>query len=299
MKKIIFFVAALILFCLPIYAQEYERLAFPPPQGPYRHSIYSASSKDGLNWTLDSEKPLAEHASVPTAMQFKDGVIRVYFVDFSYPEEGERLGCLASIDNGETYQRINCQIKGMDSKKAVDFCITELPNKDYYRMYYYAFDEGINSAGGHHIDSAISDDGRLFVHEKTVFTYNGLVDPDVFWNGKRWIMHVFSLDKNATVVAVSDDGISFVYYQMLSPSGFGVTKPVKLPDGGFRMYGFPQPNSNSIVSFISKDGLKWVKEPGIRISFPFGDQVTDPFVILLQDGTYKMYLKVEKYRTSW
>ena len=48
------------------------------------------------------------------------------------------------------------------------------------------------------VDAAVSTDGVHFNREGTAFSYDGLVDPDVFWTGQQWVMHVFSLSAGAT-----------------------------------------------------------------------------------------------------
>ena len=51
----------------------------PPKGGPYVHRIGSASSADGLAWTLDEGTRL-EHASLPCAVALKDRIL-LYYVD--------------------------------------------------------------------------------------------------------------------------------------------------------------------------------------------------------------------------
>ena len=53
----------------------------PTEKKIYTHGIYSASSKNGLEWTLDenllNKEPLIEHASVPMPYLMDDGTIRI------------------------------------------------------------------------------------------------------------------------------------------------------------------------------------------------------------------------------
>jgi hypothetical protein len=276
---------------LPLVNPDAVEPSVLPTQGPYLHTVRSASSVDGLTFTDDREEDLVDHASVPTAMAFPDGTIRSYFVDFGTGTES--FECVESTDDGQTWSWGDCELLGMASPKAVDISVVALRD-GRYRLYYYASAENVGSSGAHNIDSAISKDGVTFTREGTVFTYDGLVDPDVFWNGKEWIIHVFSLKALGTVVATSADGLSFVYVGMLSPSGYGVTEPVALPDGTFRMYAFKQPDATTFVSLTSNDGYAWTLEDGVRFETEEGYQITDPFVIPLTDGTYKMFYKREK-----
>lgn len=265
-----------------------------PPQGsrgPFAHTIHAAVSPDGLTWREETSEPLALHASVPSAILDDAGAIRVYFVDAS--QGPERLGGLVSTNSGRTFTSVSCRIEGLGRKRAVDFCPVRRTD-GRLGLYFYAFEGNVHAEGDHSVESAVSDDGMNFQAEGPVFTYPGLVDPDVFWNGKEWIMHVFSLAKRGNVVAVSPDGKTFQYRGMLSPPGYGVTQPVRLADGRFRMYGFEQPHSTTFVSFISEDGYAWTKEPGIRFQVSEKYQVTDPFVVRLPEGSFRMVYKREK-----
>lgn len=281
---------SVVSFTPPVESPDGKEPEQTPKSGPYVHSVWVASSDDGMTFTNDFDSALVEHASVPTSMEFSDGTIRSYFVDAS--SGPERFSCVESKDGGQSYEWGACRITGVTSVKAVDFSIVKLPD-GRYRLYYYASGKVTDTLTSHNVDSAISTDGVNFKWEGTVFTYDGLVDPDVFWNGSLWVMHVYSIAGDTTVVATSEDGTSFSYYGSLSPSGYGVTKPIELSDGTFRMYGFKQPSSSSFVSFISEDGLNWTIESGTRLSVGSNQNMTDPFVIQLSNGTYKMFYKLD------
>lgn len=177
--------------------------------------------------------------------------------------------------------------------KAVDPCPVRLAD-GRVRLYYYASAVDVNAAGPHAIHSAISADGIHFTYEATVFTADGLVDPDVFSNGSAWVMYVFSLTAGATVVATSPSGLAFEQQGVLEPRGYGVTQPVALSDGTFRMYAFRQPDAAEFVSLHSSDGFAWTVEPGTRFSAADGYRVTDPFVIARGDGIWLMVYKREQ-----
>jgi hypothetical protein len=266
--------------------------ATPPASGPWYHTVRTATSSDGLTFRDERTADLVEHGSVPAALSFPDGTLRVYFVDFSSGNP-ERLGCVESRDNGVSYRWGGCAIAGLQSVKAVDPCPVLLED-GRVRLYFYASDANVNSTGPHRIDTAISSDGVLFTREGAAFTAGGLVDPDVFFNGSTWIMHVFSLAEGGTVVATSGDGLSFQRAGLLSPRNYGVTRPVRLPDGRFRMYGFHQPDATDFVSLISADGLAWTLESGTRFGVPTGYQITDPYVIARPNGGWFMTYKREK-----
>lgn len=263
--------------------------------GPYTHEVRSASSSDGLTWTHDSSEPLVEHASVPVAITQPNGNVMVYYVDAS--NRPEALGCIRSTDNGASFTKANCVVNGSAVTRMVDFTVVQLEN-DQYRLYYFG-SNGVSgdpaaNEGDHKIYTAVSDDGISFTETGEVFAYPGLVDPDVFWNGSSWVMHVFSITESKTVVATSSDGTNFAKTNFLEPSGYGVNKPVTLTDGTFRMYGFKQGQQDSIYSFTSADGLTWLQESGTRLAAPTGYEITDPSVVQLHDDTYKMFYKVSQ-----
>lgn len=152
-----------------------------PATGPYYHTLRTASSTDGLIWTDDRTTDLALHVSVPSVAEMDDGTIIIYFVDFSSGAP-EKLGCVISRDGGKTYTWGPCSLEGLTSNKAVDFAPFG-PLNNTTQLYFYASSQDVNSTGLHNIDVAESNDGRLFTRKSTVFTYPGLVDPDVFYNG--------------------------------------------------------------------------------------------------------------------
>lgn len=287
-----FLLLCVFLFPQIVWAQGTQKFhrgpGFPPREGPYVHWVKTAVSDDGLTWTKDHDEKLVEHASVPSAVVLKDGTIMMYFVDAS--QGPDRLGCMESRDNGKNFTLTQCTIQNLSSVKAVDFCPVDLPD-GRIRLYYYASGQMTDTHEKHRVNSAIASDGRHFVEEGVAFEYDGLVDPDVFYNGEKWIMHVFSLTAKGTIVATSSDGRHFSYYGLLSPEKTGVTRPIALPQGGFRMYGFPQPWAHEFVSLFSQDGFSWQKEEGVRLSVSSDLEITDPFVILQADGKYRMVYK--------
>ena len=45
----------------------------------------------------------------------------------------------------------------------------------------------------------------------------------------------------------------------------------------------------TVGSFVSSDGLAWTQEAGVRVQEAAGEQITDPQVVRLPDGTWKMF----------
>lgn len=260
----------------------------PGDGGPFHHQVLSATSADGETFVHDG-RVLLEHASVPAAIRLADGRIRVYYVDAStWPEN---VNCAESRDEGLTFTVLGCTIEGRGGAKAVDPAIVALPD-GRFRLYYYASAEGDpGTATMHAIHAAISGDGVSFVDEGTVFQHPGLVDPDVFWTGREWLMYVFSLTDRATVVATSRDGLDFQYVGPASLQSWGTTAAFPTGDGRLRMYAFEQKTQRSVGSFVSWDGLAWEQEPGTRLEAEAGYQFTDPFVVPLADGRQRMFYK--------
>ncbi len=281
-------------FILPIILAAALCLgAGAPKGGPYFHRVESATSRDGLQFERDG-KVLREHASVPCAL-VRGSEIFVYFVDAGQvgqgPHKQETVKGIVSKDSGKSWEYLDVQIEGLSGDKAVDPSAVLLPD-GRIRLYYYSVRGRIDSEDDHAIASAVSSDGVNFEEEGRVFAYPGLVDPDVFKTDSGYEMYVFSLSAHGTVVADSRDGKTFEYKGMHPLQGYGTVAPVRLPDGRWRQYAFEQPSSNSIVSFVSGDLESWETEPGERLTVAKDEEITDPFVVRLPDGRWKMFFKI-------
>jgi hypothetical protein len=265
--------------------------------GPYTHRVESASSPDGLNWTRDSGVRL-EHASVPCAIA-DDQRIVLYYVDADRtPGKPETVGCSISYDSVE-FQKQPFSINGLPTLKAVDPCVLR-DGDGKYRLYYLASNargDPAQAVQPHEIHLALSDDGIYFNEVRAVFSYAGLVDPDVFVFNNTWFMYVFS--RNQTIIATSQDGYNFVYRQPLSLKNWGTVAPVRFDDGRLRLYAFEQGkgSGNIVASFVSKNGFDWTAENGSRLVAAADELITDPYVVKWQDN-YKMYFKVENRAPS-
>jgi hypothetical protein len=255
-------------------------------EGPYGHRVETLTSANGLDWS-GSPTVLLQHASVPSAVVTKGGGVRIYYVDAS--NRPENMNC-ADLVGGEARVR-GCSIAGIPTLKALDPSIVKLKD-GRYRLYYYASGQQVGGNDLHTIRRAISRDGIHFKDEGAAFRYPGLVDPDVFWTGSRWLMYVFSAADGKTVVASSKDGKRFSYVGPLSLQGWGTTAPLRLGKNRFRLYAFKQGDQRSISSFTSTDALHWTQEAGTRVSAAAGEQITDPFVVRLKGGGYRMVFKI-------
>lgn len=281
MKQSLF--VCLALASLTTLAQQ------PVPRGdggPRGHVVRSATSYDGMKFE-DDDRDVLRQASVPCAIALSNGTIRLYYVDASRIPETANVA--ESTDNGKTFRPLGLSIGGQTRRKALDPSVVALPNGQF-RLYYYACDERPDAPGPHEIDSAISDDGVQFRREGTAFVREGLVDPDVFWSGRDWMMLVFSAAERATIAAVSTNGTSFRYLGPISPAGWGTTAPFQTAKG-LRMFAFDQQRQQMFKSFLSSNGMNWSVEPGIRLKSPTDFEITDPFVVQLPNGTWKMFYK--------
>lgn len=244
-----------------------------------------------MNWT-PGQSPVLEQASVPAAIVTPEGNLRVYYVDAS-GQGAESINCAESKDGGKTFKVLGCVIEGRSGDKAVDPCVVLLPD-GRYRLYYYAVKGEINSRELHLICCGVSSDGVNFREENVVFSNPGLVDPDVFWNGREWRMVVFSLDDDKLITAKSADGLSFQYDGPFPIDNWIIVTPVRLPDGRFRDYGFDRPAMQEIRSFLSSDGISWTQEEGVRLAAPEGKSITDPSAVLMPDGAWRMVYKIQR-----
>ena len=260
-----------------------------PQGGPYVHRVESASSKDGLTFVADGRR-LLEHASVPATVALPDGRIRIYYVDAS--KLPEMANVAESADEGRSFRVLGLEIRNWPKVKALDPAIVRLKD-GRWRLFSFACDRDPNHAGPHEIHSAISEDGVHFTAEGLAFAREGLVDPDVWWNGKEWLMYVMSLTDRCTIVARSEDGLHFTYAGPLSLRNWGTTAPIPAGAGQFRLYAFDQRGQRRVGSFLSADGQEWKPEAGDRLTVGHGHQVTDPFVVKLKDGTWRMFYKTE------
>lgn len=262
------------------------------PNGLHVHQVVSASSPDGLTWTRDEGVRVAG-VSVPCAINDGDRRVLLYFVrPPDQPGQPETVACAVSTNGLRFEAAPDFRIEGLSTLKAVDPSILR-DGDGKFRLYYLASDHRGDPARGanpHRIHCAVSDDGIRFRETGSVFSYDDLVDPDVFRFNGRWFMYVFA--GRGTVIATSTDGRQFRHLRDMTPRDWGTTAAVPLPDGRLRLYGFEQrvPSGNAVRSFLSSNGVDWSVEPGVRLQAAAGEQITDPYVIRWRDG-WKMYYK--------
>jgi hypothetical protein len=251
--------------------------------GPFGHSVYRATSTDGLNWKTDEIK-LFDHASVPGAV-ILDGIIYLYFVDASGDED--QLSVATSRDGGLTFgdgQQV--EIDGMPSYDAVD------PNPSVHdakiRLYFLGdFFSRMQNKGANQTFTmyyAETDDGITFGQPHAIYQKNSLMtDPDVFVTNNDTRMLVTS--NNSLELAIStDDGVSFAK-QTSFQSGGGVSSTFRFGDT-YRTYYC----SDGISAAIGVDQGVFNPEKKAVLGNTPG---CDPSVIQLPDNTYAMFYKVQ------
>jgi len=153
--------------------------------GPYYHQIYSATSTDGVNWTVD-DTLLFDHASVPGAVYFNDKLY-VYFVNAEDPEH-EKLSVGISEDRGATFTVYDVQISGSNSPYPVD--PNPIIDGGQIRLTYLGnFMQGETNK----IVTATSSDGINFTEDGVIFT-GDVCDPDLFYDeaSGEWVLFLNS-----------------------------------------------------------------------------------------------------------
>jgi hypothetical protein len=135
------------------------------------------------------------------------------------------------------------------------------------------------------LESYISSDGVKFYHETGIrYTEGGAPNVIHLDSGdyRMYLSNMICTDGNPKlffISAISSNGLDFVLepgdrlvsiYSGNEATGFAAPRVVRLKDGTYRMYyiGDSQPG-NMLLSAVSKDGLKWEREDGVRI---YGNQ---------------------------
>lgn len=250
-------------------------------QGPYQDKVSFAIGTSLLNWT-DSQKILAEHASVPDVI-YKEGTLYVYFVDVSENGKSEQIGLLRSKDKGQTWEEKQfVTISGLGKKVAVDPAPTLLAD-GRIRLYY--FDIAPTQTEGtqnNTIYSAISSDGINFVEESGIrFKRNDIYDPDVIKMGDVWRMYV-GTGNQQVLSAVSTDGLNFTY-EGIALNGGAIPNVIYENDSYYLFTG-------GIEISTSTDGKTFTKTSN---RFDCGGLTADPGVVKLENGSYFMVYKTK------
>jgi hypothetical protein len=198
------------------------------------------------------------------------------------------------------------------------FCESS-PNPSTTFLFYAVSEDGLNfEKKGMVLDSrndvfcdlldgpelALWDDGKVHlffwshkgvyesVYEEGAFTEPKLVlprtpgeqppaDPALIKIKGRWFMYYGQHQKGIYYATL---GSSWIKEEGIRIRG-GVPYVIAMPEGGYRLY---YCRGGGIYSAVSRDGLTFTEEPGVRVT-----QGCDPTIVELEDGGYRMYYKVE------
>lgn len=188
------------------FAAFFDRPEPRPQEGIASHMVRSATSDDGLTWTVDEGIRL-ESASVPCVINDGDKRVLIYFVK---PPDGrtthtENTACAVSENGIDFKLATDFKIDGMTTMKACDPGIIR-DDEGKFRLYYFASDfhgDPAIAPGSHAISLATSNDGIHYREVGETISREELCDPDVFRVGKEWFMFVHGA--GGTVIARSDD----------------------------------------------------------------------------------------------
>jgi len=223
----------------------------------YLAGITTSTSPDGLTWTALSGVGLVgasgEFLRNPAALRQPDGTILMIYESVTNNTR-MRFYRATSLDGAVFTQTPAALASGAVMLPETDendfISVPDLLRVDEATLRLYFV------AGGDHVESAVSrDDGFTWTRE-------GDIVPSGLPPG-QWVV-----DPDA----------------------------VRLPEGDLRLFfatppdGVPGLLNKRIRSAISTDGRNFVLEPGDRVGVESGDQDRlDPDVVLLPDGSYRMY----------
>lgn len=241
--------------------------------GPYKHFVVLATSKDCKNWAADWNI-LIRHASVPHIAYF-NGLYWVYYVN--------GLVHRLYAGYGKDPRKLTLEAVKIDGSECGD-CVDPdaLVVDDKLRLFYL----GNFRTGGNTILSATTTDGINFTKDKGERYKNTsggfITDPDVVNIGSKWFMYISKGETN--IGLESADGMSF---SKPFEAGKGAVSDTVAVDGGYRQF---YHGKGGIASRFTTDGRNFSDE-GIRLKPPMGYFMGDPNVAKIGD-TWFMYVKI-------
>ncbi|NOY99321.1 MAG: exo-alpha-sialidase [Chloroflexi bacterium] len=251
-------------------------------------------------------------ASQPAPIVAADGAIYVFYTARSALPNEPNSDAVARSTDGLTFTEL-----GLDpnSVPVINPFATLLPN-GVWRLYDFDMDTGT-------MTSRSSQDGIHFVPDEGVrYTAPaehlpiGVRDFYVNSSGDVILLYVAPIgidspDHHIRRAVSTDGGDTFVFHSdnVLGDRGGGELhthldpKFVELPVGGVRLITMVQGNVPipgqlaccKIYSFTSADGYTFTQDPGVRLQTSDFTDITvwslnDPWVILLPDGRFRMYV---------
>lgn len=256
--------------------------------GPSTHSVYRATSNDGLNFVKDTTL-LFFPASVPGAIKDTNETIFIYYV-YADQFTTEVLKYATSTDGANFTAPQPINLTGSSVVKRVDPNPVLLPD-GRIRLYYIDLDPQPPKD----VHSAISSDGINFTEEAGLrFTKNNITDPDVFMlNDSLWVMFV---SKGTTIVrATSPDGLTFTEDPTFIWNNGAVCSTFLFPGGIFRTY---YCGMGGINSASNTDGYNLAIDTGVRLTPGANEFICDPTLVYL-NSVYIMYYKSAPLSTGF
>ena len=241
--------------------------------GPYYHRIYSATSVNGLSWTVNTTVIL-DHASVPGGVCL-NGTIYLYFVNAAC---GEKLSVAISDDYGTSFEVYDVVISGSHSPRPVD--PNPIVDGALIRLTYLG-NLGENPAN---IVTAHSSDGINFVEDAILLSEPNITDPDLFhYSPSEWVLFV---DQGSTLLKANGTSISMPLVRDNAFNFTGILCSTHYIDGRFYTY-YLGSNGISAAEYNSS-GLTVLAEDLIA---GFTGFIGDPTVVVLGPSNYLMYFK--------
>jgi hypothetical protein len=241
--------------------------------GPYYHKIYSATSVNGLSWTVNNTV-IFDHASVPGAVYF-NSKLYLYFVN---AECGEKLSVAISDNYGNSFAVYDVAISGSNSPRPVD--PNPIVDGGLIRLTY------LGNLGGNpaNIVTAHSSDGINFVEDAILFSETSITDPDLFhYSPSEWILFV---DQGSTLLKANGTSISMPLVKDSTFSFSGILCSTHYINGRFHTY-YLGSKGISVAEYNSS-GLTVLAEDLIT---GFTGFIGDPTVVVFGPGNYLMYFK--------
>lgn len=241
--------------------------------GPYYHRVYSASSSNGLNWTVNNTV-IFDHASVPGAVYY-DSKVYVYFVN---AECREKLSVAISDNHGNSFTVHDVAISGSNSPRPVD--PNPIVDGELIRLTYLG-NLGQDPAN---IVTAHSSDGVNFVEDAILFSGTNITDPDLFhYSPSEWVLFV---DHGSTLIKANGTSLSLPFVRDTSFSFSGILCSTHFIDSKFHTY-YLGSKGISVAEYNSS-GLTVLGEDVIA---GFTGFIGDPTVVVFGPGNYLMYFK--------
>lgn len=247
------------------------------PNGPYFQQIFTATSRDGINWEKQN-RMLFNHASVPGAV-VKDNVIYLYFAD----AEANQVSVAKSYDNGQTFnkERVYSERLPVDPHPEI------VGNK--IRLYFIDNQMTNGRITSSRMAYAESEDGVHFGSQKTVISsLKGTTDPDVFQTDSD--VRILASQGRKLVMYISHDGGNSFGSQINTGWSNGAVSDTVRFTNTYRTYTCA---GKSINSATGANQGRIRAEAGSRVTINPGTRyICAPSVVQLSNGTYLMFYTI-------